>query len=53
MRIDEIEVKSTGHTDTDGNYGDLKIKQTSTKDLFFDPKIRRAAWVGCALSVFQ
>jgi hypothetical protein len=28
-------------------------EKPSTKEVFFDPKIRKAAWVGCTISIFQ
>lgn len=50
--MDEISVKETGHTNEDGN-AELKIKEVTTSETFFNPVIRKAAWVGLALAVFQ
>jgi len=53
MRMDEVQIQQeSDHTDEDGN-SSLKVSQPSTRDTFCDPNIRRAAWVGCALSIFQ
>lgn len=50
--MDEIQVINTGHTDSDGE-ANLKIAQQTFGDTFCNPVIRRAAWVGCTLSVIQ
>lgn len=52
MRMDEIVIKETGHTNEDGN-AELKIKEVTTVESFTNPVIRKAAWVGLALAVFQ
>lgn len=52
MRMDEIQVVSSGHTDEEGEIS-LKVAQPTFKDTFCNPAIRRAAWVGCSLSVIQ
>lgn len=52
MRMDEIVVIDSGHQDETGN-AELKIKQQSLAETFCDPNIRAAAWIGCALSMFQ
>ncbi len=52
MRMDEIVVSNSGHTDPDGN-AQLKIVQPTYKETFCDPTIRRAAWMGCFLASFQ
>ena len=50
MRIQEIQVIRTGHTDEDGG-SNLRIAQPTYADTFCNPVVRRAAWVGCTLSV--
>jgi hypothetical protein len=47
-RIDAIEVAAK----TSDGSGEKVSTGPSLKDSFFDPKIRRAAWVGCSLSMF-
>jgi hypothetical protein len=49
-RMDEIQVQRTGLTDELGE-GPMRVAQVTFKETFCDPVIRRAAWVGCSLSV--
>lgn len=44
--------QESNHTNEDGD-ATLALKQPTYKDTFCDPNIRMAAWVGCALSIFQ
>lgn len=44
--------QESNHTNEDGD-ATLSLKQPTYKDTFCDPNIRMAAWVGCALSIFQ
>lgn len=51
--MDEVVIEQpSGHQGLDDD-AELKITQPSMRDTFCDPNIRQAAWVGCALSVFQ
>jgi len=52
MRMDEIVIKESGHQNEDGN-AELKIKEVTTSETFTNPVIRKAAWVGLALAIFQ
>lgn len=52
MRMDEIQVINTGHQDEDGE-ASLKIAQPTYSETFCNPVIRKAAWIGCTLSVIQ
>jgi MFS family permease len=53
MRIDEIVVQNSGHTNEDGN-AELKLDRgPSYSQTMCDPNIRMAAWVSCGLSIFQ
>jgi len=49
MRLNEL---------NDGNDESMRASQSfvqkpSTKEVFTNPEIRKAAWVGCTISVFQ
>jgi hypothetical protein len=47
MRIEEIVIQNSGNSNGEGQDLGPTMKQT-----FCDPKIRRAAFVGCGLSIF-